>query len=212
MTIKTFLFNQWRHADQQHALIKSLWGVIAVLVILNLFMWLGWKSAPDRIRVYLPPDLSSGALVTPGAIPKSTIYAFTYQIFTALNTWSDNGSDDYLKNINAYKHYFSEKFYQELLKDYSRRQTNSALNRQRIMTGVTGINYDEASITVLGNDAWKLDLRLHIVETVTGTVVKDVIMDYPLRVAKINASIQVNPWGMQIMGYEGAPYRVKTNI
>ena len=75
MTIKTFLFHQWRHTDQQQALIKSLWIVIIILVILNGLMWLGWKSAPDRIRVYLPPDLSSGALVTPGAIPKSTIYA-----------------------------------------------------------------------------------------------------------------------------------------
>ena len=89
--------------DAVQLTIKTLWGVVAILIVVNLLLLIGWMSAPSRLRVYLPPDLTQGALIKADAIPKSTVYAFVYQIFTAINTWTNNGADDYKKTFNPTK-------------------------------------------------------------------------------------------------------------
>jgi len=206
------IFNVWKKFDELGLTIKSLWVVIGILVFLNIFLVFGWMRMPSRLRIYLPPDLTQGAMLKPGKIPKSTVYAFGYQIFTAINTWTDSGSSDYRKNINAYENYLSPSFYQELLEDHATRAANGSLGRQRLVTGVSGMGYSPQDVRILGDGTWLVDLHLKIQETVNGSVVKDVVMDYPLVVSRIHTSIQVNPWGLAITGYNKDPHRVKTNI
>jgi len=151
-------------------------------------------------------------MITPHHIPKSTVYAFAYQIFTAINTWTDSGQADYEKNIQAYKDYLSVRFYQKLQTDYQHRRENGALSRQRMMSGVTGMSYTPADVKSLGNGTWRVNMHLQIVETVNGSVVKNVIMNYPLMVARVHESIQVNPWGLALAGFYQPPYRLKTLV
>lgn len=206
------LFHAWKKFDELQLIIKTLWGVVAILVTINLLLFIGWMSAPRRLRVYLPPDLTQGALIKVDAIPKNTVYAFAYQIFTALNTWTHNGADDYKKNIQAYKNYLDPRFYQELLEDYDTRASNGSLGRERLVTGVSDMGYDPQDVHILGDGTWLVDMHLKIQETVDGSVVKEVLMDYPLIVSRVNASIQVNPWGLAIKGYDKDPTRIKTEI
>lgn len=212
MSLKNTLFTQWRFAEQQNAVIKTLWGVIALLVLLNGFAYIGWSHAPSQMRVYIPPNIDAGTWVKPGSIPDPTLYAFAYQIFTAINSWSDNGSDDYQNNIKAYRNYLSSRFYQALMTDAIHRQNNGSLNRKRLTGGVTGMGYQESRVTRLGNGTWRVDLRLQINETVAGSVVKDVVMDYPLIITRVNESIQLNPWGLVISGFSEPPTRIKTDV
>lgn len=206
------VFNAWKKFDELTLTIKSLWCLIGILVLINFLLLIGWMSAPSRLRVYLPPDLTQGALMKVGTIPKSTIYAFSYQIFTAMNTWTNSGTEDYKKNINAYKNYLSPKYYRELLEDYDTRTSNGELGRQRLVTGVSSMGYDPKDVEILGDGTWLVNMHLKIQETVNGSVVKDVLVDYPLVIARVNASIQVNPWGLVIQGYSKDPTRIKTNI
>ena len=206
------LFNAWKKFDELQLTIKTLWGVVAILIVVNLLLLIGLMSAPSRLRVYLPPDLTQGALIKADAIPKSTVYAFVYQIFTAINTWTNNGADDYKKNIQSYKNYLDPRFYQELLEDYDTRVSDGSVGRERMVTGVSDMGYDPQDVHILGDDTWLVDMHLKIQETVDGSVVKDVLMDYPLIVSRVNASIQVNPWGLVIKGYDKDPTRMKTNI
>jgi len=206
------LFNAWKKFDELTLTIKTLWFVIGLLVLVNFLLIIGWISAPSRLRVYLPPDLTQGALIKVNEVPKSTVYAFAYQIFTAINTWTNSGADDYKKNINAYKNYLSPKFYQELLEDCATRSTTGALGRQRLVTGVSSMGYDPKDVEILGDGTWLVNMHLKIQETVNGSVVKDVTMDYPIVISRVNASIQVNPWGLAIQGYYKDPKRIKTSI
>lgn len=212
MRLKTILFTQWRRDDEQNAVIKVLWSVIGILVFIILLLSMGWISAPSRLRVYLPPNLDHGNWIKPNDIPKSTIYAFSYQIFTALNTWTHSGTLDYQKNMNAYKNYFSSRFYQRLENDYLDRANTGALNRERILSGVSGMDYDAPLVQYMGNGTWHVDLKLHLIETVDSSLVKDVITDFPLIISRVNESIQVNPWGLIIDGYYQEPTRIKTTI
>lgn len=206
------IFNTWKKFDQLNSVIKTLWIVIAILVCINLMLFWGWKSAPQKLHVYLPPDLSQGAMIRPEQIPKSTVYAFGYQIFTAINTWSNDGQEDYRKNLEAYKNYMSVKFYHQLFQDYQTRASTGALSRKRLMSGFSGSSYEPSEVKVLGSGTWLVDMRLHIIESVGPSVVKDVVMDYPLIISRVHESIQINPWDLVIVGFYKQPYRVKTNI
>lgn len=206
------MFSAWKKIDQMSAAIKTLWGVVGVLVLLNIFMWAGWKSAPQQLRLYIPPDLSRGAMISPENVPKSTVYAFAYQIFTAINTWTNSGDKDYKANITSYKNYLSTSFYNDLLKDYQSRKDVGALDRTRMMTGVTGMGYTPTNVKKLGDGTWLVNMQLEITEEVGSSDVKKVVMDYPIIVAKVNESIQVNPWGLVIKGFYQEPYRKKTII
>ena len=160
---------------------------------------------------FVPPDISSGVWVKPGDVPASTVYSFASQIFTGVNSWTSSGQDDYLKNIKMFKHYISPGFYNVLSSDYKQRASNGSLDRQRIMAN-TADDYDPASVKNLGGGTWAVDLKLRIIETVDGQVVKDVIMDYPLKVAQVKTSLAFNQWGLVITGYYADPYRIKTNL
>mgnify|MGYP003381828112 CR=1 FL=1 len=68
----------------KEAMIRLLYGVVALLAMLLLVALLGWSRAPDNIRLHYPPDLSRGAVQNLGDIPKVTIYTFAYYIFQQL--------------------------------------------------------------------------------------------------------------------------------
>lgn len=206
------LFKAWKKIDQQGAAIKSLWIVIAILVVVNLFALLFLATAPDRIRIYIPPDLSHGAMLKAGVPNKSNVYAFAFQIFTAINSWPDSGTENYEKNIAAYKDYVSASYYAQLQDDVRQRTENGELGRTRIMSGVSGMGYKPSDVKSLGNGAWLVNLHLQIIETMEGSVIKNVIMDYPLVINQVHESIQLNPWGFSIAGFQQSPYRIKTIV
>lgn len=206
------IFKAWKKIDSQGIAIKNLWAVVGILVALNLFLALFLATAPTRLRVYIPPDLSHGALLKPGAPNKSNVYAFAFQIFTAINSWPDNGAKDYMKNINAYRNYLSPSFYTQLKQDNDDRAANGELARTRIMSGVSGMGYKPSDVKSLGNGAWLVNLHMQIIETLDGSVIKNVIMDYPLVINQVHESIQLNPWGFAIAGFNQQPYRIKTIV
>lgn len=204
------MFKAWKKFDELHLVIKVLWIFIGILVFVNVILCIGWMHAPKKMRIYIPPDLSSGALINPNEIPKASIYAFAFQIFTAVNSWPESGAQDYAKNLNSYRNYLSSSFYYALLRDLKSRQENGELNRHRIMSAATAMPYSEVDVKKLGNGVWLVNLHLQLIETLDGSVIKNVVMDYPLQVASIHTSIQLNPWGLVLTGYHGKSFRVKT--
>ena len=206
------IFNSWKRIDDLSLTVKTLWAVIALLVVLNIMMYCGWKFAPQKMRIYIPPDLSHGAMLTPNHIPRSTVYAFAFQIFTAINSWPDSGTADYKRNISIYRNYLSPSFFQQLMQDDLDRANNGELARKRIMSGVSGHGYLPSDVKVLGNGTWLVTMALQIQETLDGSVIKNVIMKYPLLITRVHTSIQVNPWGLELAGFHQPPYRIKTIV
>ncbi len=206
------VFKAWKKLDQQGIAIKNMWIIIAILVFLNLCLVLSLANAPNKLRIYIPPDLTQGTTVQPGKIPKATIYAFAFQIFTAINSWPDSGEKEYGKNIHAYRNYLSAAFFERLKKDMGERKNNGELSRKRIMSAVSGMGYQPSDVKMLGNGVWRVNMKLEIVETLDGAVIKRVVMDYPLMVSRVSTSIQINPWGLVISGFSEPPYRIKTVI
>lgn len=204
------VFNAWKKFDELTLTIKTLWAVIALLVFINLILMFLWNNQKDSIRMYIPPDLSQGVYVKPGEANKSNVYSFGFQIFSAINTWNKSGEENYRKNISLYRNYLSSSFYQKLMNDFDSRSSNGELMRIRIMGTDPSEPFNSDFVHYVGNGSWHIDLHVEIEETVNGTVVKHVLMCYPLIIQQVNTSIQNNPWGFVISGYYSTPYRVKT--
>lgn len=206
------MFSYWKKLEAHQQLIKALWVVIGILIVLTLLCFWGWKTAPQRMTVYIPPDITAGTTEKPDAIPKADVYAFAFQIFSALNTWSFSGEKDYKTAIDNYRYYVTTQFYNTLQTDYNQRQQDSSLARTRMMTGYSGMGYSDDTVTVLAPNTWQVNLKMHVVERVGNTVVKDVLIDYPIRVVKIDMSIALNPWGLALDGFMAEPKRLQTFI
>lgn len=204
------LFDYWKQEDKYQIVIKILSGCIGVLLLLCLLFFWGWKSAPSRLTLYLPPDISGGVLIKANEIPPQDVYEFAFQVFGSVNTWTNNGTTDYPTLIGAYKDYFSPSFLSWLKSDSASKASQNALDRKRYMS-LVGV-YQPSAVTAISNGSWQVNLDVEIVETVDNQVVKDVVMDYPLLINRTDLPITSNPWGLVIDGFAAQPTRIQTNV
>ena len=55
--------------DNVRSHLRSLWIVIGLQGMIILALWIGWSQAPKQLRVYVPPDLRSGAVLAAEEVP-----------------------------------------------------------------------------------------------------------------------------------------------
>ncbi len=210
MKILVNLFDCWKQQDKEKLHIKFLYGVAGLLLFFCCLLFWGWKSAPSRLTLYLPPDISGGVFIKADQIPPQDVYEFAFQVFGSVNTWTNDGTSDYQTLIQEYKNYFSPSFQDWLNSDYQAKAQQNALERKRYMTLVGA--YSAGDVEEVSEGTWQVKLDVEIVETVDNQVVKDVIMEYPLLVNRTDLPITSNPWGLEISGFASQPTRLQTNV
>jgi integrating conjugative element protein (TIGR03746 family) len=173
---------------------------------------MGWMTAPSRLTVYIPPDISNGATLKAGAIPAPLIYSFAYQIWQEINYWPQEGTQDYLHNIHTYDASLTPNFKADLMQDYGTLKDSGQVQRQRFLQGITGAAFDSANIKKLSQDTWEVDLTMRLTEYKNNQPVKDVEILYPLKITRMNASPSNNPYGLALAGFVSPPVRLKTYI
>ena len=97
--------------------LRSLWIVIGLQGLIILALWIGWSQAPKQLRVYVPPDLRSGAVLAAEEVPPANVYAFAFYIFQQLNRWPDNGATDYGSAIFRISPYLTPRYRNDLIAD-----------------------------------------------------------------------------------------------
>ena len=198
--------------QSQAILIDGLWLVIGLLVAGILFVSISLLSYPKRLLAYFPPSLSHGGAQSGQIISKAQVYAFAFETFTTLSTWTNGGDSDYANNINAYRNELSASFYDQLMAQVLKRKQNGTLTRSRIVSGVSNMGYKASKVKILGDGTWQVMLRLNVIEMGDNQVIKNVIMAYPLLINQSNDSVAVNPSNLRIAGFASAPYRIKTIV
>lgn len=206
----------------QHALanawlsIKILWIALGALVLINLALIIGWHQAQKSIRVYIPPQIPvSGITQSASHIPLSSIYSFAFYIWQGINYWPENGLTDYKKNIDQFSPFLTPKFKQALLRDVQERQAHGELqDRLRHLQGANGSTFEVKDIESLGHDTWIVHLHMRLSEhmNMNGNAVKDVVLNYSLRVVCYDINPQKNPWGLALDGFVENPERIHTYI
>jgi len=181
--------------------IRSLWYFILLLLGVIAYLIHSWSEAPDMLRVYQPPDLSTMSVTRAGEINKPAVYSFAYYIMQQLNHWKTDGAIDYPQNIHSLSAYLTPRYQETLRDDVERRKHKQQLiQRQRTVAEVAGHTYESRRVQELGANTWIVWLDLEITETVHGMQVKDVQYRYPMRVVFYDVDPEINPWGLALDG------------
>lgn len=188
--------------DNVRAHVRSLWVVIGIQTAIIGALWLGWSMAPTQLRVYVPPDLRSGAVLAAEEVPPANVYAFAFYIFQQLNRWPVNGATDYGSAIFRISPYLTPRYRNDLIADMELKARRGELAyRVRGVHEVPGHGYEERRVDVLSRDAWIIWLDLDLMESVKGMAVKHTTIRYPIRVVRQAIDPETNPWGLALDGY-----------
>src|SRR5262249_3215171 len=154
--------------------------------IINVLLILGWHRAAERIEVHIPPSIpSTGLNMKANEIPGASVYSFAYYVWQAINYWPNNGLDDYKKAIEAFSPSLTPRFKAFLLRDYQDRSHQGEVQeRQRSLQGLNGTAFSVHDVKYLGRDTWVVHLHLRLSEhmNLNANLVKDIAIDYTLRV------------------------------
>jgi integrating conjugative element protein (TIGR03746 family) len=196
--------------------IQALVLSLAMSFVLNIFLIFGWHAALKNIEVHLPPEIPvSGLNIKANAYPPAFIYSFAYYIWQSINNWPNNGVQDYQKTIASSSPFLTPRFKQFLIRDYNRRINEGEIqDRIRTLQGVNGSAFSVKDVENLGHGNWLVHLHFRLSEhmNINGNQVKDVEIDYVLRVVRYQIDAKSNPWGLALDGFSQDPMRVKTYI
>jgi len=199
-------FDTWKIMDFQNQKVKMLWGFIGILCVIILLLWSSTNRIKDQLknqRIYLTPaQVLQGGYYKTNSVSNAFVYGFAYQMFVAINTWSDNAQKDYKKNIIDYRYYITPSYRSYLNNDYENSfETGNLLDSVQTIAPYNGMGYVNGNqVKRTGDNSWVVDLRLRVTRYKDNAVLMDALYEYKVRVVRAAESIQYNPWGLVLDG------------
>ncbi|EGR4213400.1 DUF2895 family protein [Vibrio metoecus] len=196
--------------------ILTLRTTIIILAISLLSSLYALYKAPSEIIVRIPPDLSNGAVMRIGDVPKASILTYTAYLWIEINTWLKDGQKEAFENLDLWQFYISDKFKRELTAQYNKLNSNGELNLKNIKRRVTlspGTlsDWETRVIVRVKNRSWIVMLDVIVEDYYLGEKIQDVVVRYPLEVEIVEANSSQNPLGIQIIGLAEQAMIVKEN-
>jgi len=195
--------------DGRDSHILTLRILIGILVVFLGYSFYGWKSAPEHIKIDIPPDLRSGSTRGIKERHPFNIYAFGYYIFQQMNNWPVKGTDDYKKQIERLTCYITPRFKGELERDYQKRLKRHELSRTRALQEIPERPYTDKRVYIESDDSWVTYYDVNIKETFRAEIVKDIFVRYPVRVVRWDVDPECNLWGLALDGFYKKPKRLE---
>ena len=137
--------------DSHILTLRILLGLLSVALILTI---MGWRDAPEHIKVDIPPDLRSGSTRGIDERHPFNIYAFGYYIWQQMNNWPVEGTDNYKQQIERLSCYITPRFKGELERDYQQRLLNHELTRSRALQEMPDRPYTAKRVYVESGDSF----------------------------------------------------------
>jgi len=200
----------WKKEDQDRAVIAAQSRVIWIIVGLCCLFAIGWMRSPADLTIHIPPDITNGATFKVHEVPNAFLHSFTYEVWQEVNYWSQDGAQDYLKNLHTYAAYLTPQFQHALLQEYEELKTAGQVQRQRTIQGIAGSAFESSTVKQLSQNSWEIDLKVRLVEYRNHQIVKEIEMLYPLKVIRWDISSEKNPYGLALDGFIAPPIRLKT--
>lgn len=191
-----------KHAlDEKEKRVRDWKMISGVLVALLVIQGVLSFARQNDITVHIPPDLSGGAVMKAGYIPKTNVYLFASEVWRSINYWDKDGDVDMPRNLQQYKCYMSDRVRQAQQDIQAvRKSQGQSVGRTRRMTEITDLKNVDAAVISVGSGTWDVDLDLRLIESTQNAQVKDEMLRYRIRVAADNSGSTCNPFNMRIIG------------
>jgi integrating conjugative element protein (TIGR03746 family) len=189
----------------------KMWrGFTLFLGVLLLFGLMVHKSKINDFTIHIPPDLTAGKVQNINHVAHASVYTFSTYIYQQINRWKEDGKKDFTKNIETLRFYLTPRYYQQLKTEYKKKlQQGELQGRIRGVSEMAGHNYTEDKVTMLAkNRAWEVKVDLNVQEWFRGMEVKNVNIQYPLKVVRFDIDKERNPWGLALDGYVSKPIKI----
>lgn len=195
--------------------------IIVVLFAMLVLAIAGLVRAPHLIDVYQPPDLRYGSITRANQVPPTVVYAVAQYLFTGLNTWTEDGAEDYEANRLALRAYLTPRYHRFIKDDIKKRTEGSGgssektlgfdelKGRTRTATPIPGVVYSDTSVKIIDDDQWIVYLDLHVEERMDQRPVKNIYVRYPVRVVRYRIARTSNPVQLALDGFAGVPERLQ---
>ncbi len=192
--------------------VKTLRLCSGALLLMVLGTGVGWWTAPRDLTIHVPPDLRSGSTRKWWEVPPESVYAFTFYIFQQLNRWPTDGEEDYSRNLQSLTAYLTPECRSFFQHDYDQRRRSGELRKRvRGLYEIPGRGYGddpETRVKVVSERDWVVTLDVNADEYYGAEQIKRALVRYPIKVVRLDIDPELNPFGLALDCYDGAPQRI----
>lgn len=192
--------------------VKTLRLCSGALFLLVLGTGVGWWTAPRDLTIHVPPDLRSGSTRKWWEVPPESVYAFTFYIFQQLNRWPTDGEEDYSRNLQSLTAYLTPECRSFFQHDYDQRRRSGELRKRvRGLYEIPGRGFGddpETRVKVVSDRDWIVTLDVNADEYYGAEQIKRALVRYPIKVVRLDIDPELNPFGLALDCYDGAPQRI----
>lgn len=204
------MFNYWKKIDNLNHINRLLLAFIALLFCIVTGLIITLASLPKRYEFWLTPAMAiNGGIMKTNEIPAEYVQGFVATLVPTLNTWS-KGALEFAHNQKSFHDYFTPR-HRELMQ-----QTFDAYKEAQLFTRTQVASLyrfmEESDVKTIGHNSWEVHLVLRITQRLNDDnpmVIADKVVDYHVRVVKVNLSRLQNPFQLALDGYSQPEQVVK---
>lgn len=197
------MFNYWKKIDSLHHLNRLLLAFICVLVCLTASLIVALAKSPNQYEFWLTPTMANnGGLLKADEVPAEYVQGFVATLMPSLNTWSKAGKSEFMNNLASFHYYFTPRHRQLMEQTLAAYKDAQLFNRAQVASLYRFM--ENSDVKIIGPNLWEVHLVLRITQKLddkSPMVIADKVVDYHLRVAKIQLSRLQNPFQLALDGY-----------
>jgi hypothetical protein len=197
------MFNYWKKVDSLNHLNRLLLVFVASLMLIVAGLLLTLGLLPKRYEFWLSPSITAnGGLIKAGEIPNEYVQGFVATIMPALHSWSKAGKAEFAHNLASYHYYFTPRHRELLAQTLTAYEESQFFNRMQVASLYRFMEKDD--VKQIGSQVWEVHLVLRITQRLNDEspmVITDKVVDYHLRITKVNLSRLQNPFQLALDGY-----------
>lgn len=197
------MFNYWKKVDALNQINRLLLGFILLLVLCIAALLTALIKAPKQIEFWLAPNMvANGGLIKAREIPDEYVHGFVTSLVPSLNSWSQSGKEEFAANIKGFHYYFTPRHQALVQQTFLAYQNAQLFNRSQVASLYRFL--ESGDVKRLSQDSWEVHIVLRITQRLNDKnpmVIADKVVDYHLRVVKVNVSKILNPFQLALDGY-----------
>lgn len=205
------MFNYWKKIDNLNHINRLLLACVVTSILIIFGLIIALATSPKRYEFWLTPNMAAnGGLIKGGEIPNQYIQGFVANLLPTINTWSKSGKKEFENNLAGFHYYFTPRHRALMEKTLTAYQEAQLFNRTQVASLYRFMEPND--VQAIGTNTWEVHLVLRITQRLSDDspmVIADKVVDYHLRVVKINLSRLQNPFQLALDGYTQPEQLVK---